>query len=40
MKLLTEQYLGGEISFVSNEKSGTVFTASYPRILKLPENKS
>lgn len=33
MKLLSERYLKGEISFRSNEKEGTVFNACYPRTL-------
>lgn len=32
MKLLTEQYLHGTISFISSAKDGTVFTAVYPLI--------
>ena len=31
MKLLTERYLQGRISFTTSERSGTVFTARYPR---------
>ncbi len=30
MKLLTERYLGGRITFASSEEQGTTFTASYP----------
>ena len=30
MKVLTEQYLQGRISFVSTEENGTTFTAEYP----------
>ena len=30
MKLLSERYLGGRVSFESNEESGTVFRARYP----------
>ncbi|MCA9972929.1 MAG: GHKL domain-containing protein [Anaerolineales bacterium] len=30
IKLLTEQYLRGMVSFVSNEQVGTIFTAVYP----------
>jgi signal transduction histidine kinase len=36
MKLLTERYLKGTISFTSTEEEGTKFTASYP--LKLEVN--
>jgi CheY-like chemotaxis protein len=35
MKLLGEQYLGGKVSFISNEQSGTVFHFDVP--LRLPE---
>jgi len=31
IKLITEKYLHGKVSFVSNEEKGTVFTVSYPR---------
>ena len=31
IKLLTEKYLKGEVTFVSGEGGGTEFTASYPR---------
>jgi nitrogen-specific signal transduction histidine kinase len=31
IKLITEKYLHGEVSFVSNEKQGTVFTVCYPQ---------
>lgn len=34
MKLLTERYLGGRVSFTSSEAAGTTFTAEYP--LELP----
>ncbi|MBT3182575.1 MAG: HAMP domain-containing histidine kinase [Deltaproteobacteria bacterium] len=30
MKLITERYLGGELSFTSNKKDGTTFVAEYP----------
>ncbi|MHB8770002.1 MAG: PAS domain-containing sensor histidine kinase [Syntrophales bacterium] len=30
MKYLTEKYLQGRVSFVSDEKTGTTFTAAYP----------
>ena len=30
IKLITEKYLHGKVSFVSNEEKGTVFTVSYP----------
>lgn len=33
MKLLTERYLSGRISFTSSEQEGTVFRARYPRML-------
>jgi signal transduction histidine kinase len=32
MKLLTENYLGGQISFSSSPEEGTVFRARYPRV--------
>ncbi len=35
MKFLTEKYLGGTISFISNKKDGTIFKVSYPRQLNL-----
>ena len=31
IKLITEKYLGGHVSFVSNAEQGTVFTVCYPR---------
>ncbi len=34
VKLLTEQYLKGEIGFVSNPQNGTMFKAKYPKELK------
>ncbi len=34
MKLLTEHYLGGQISLTSTEASGTIFTATYPIALQ------
>jgi histidine kinase/DNA gyrase B/HSP90-like ATPase len=34
MRLLSERYLGGCISFASTEQAGTTFTASYPRQLR------
>ena len=42
MKLLSERYLGGRISFTSTEEAGTTFTASYPRQLRRApvENRS
>lgn len=33
IRLLTRHYLGGEVSFVSNEAEGTVFTVRLPRVL-------
>jgi signal transduction histidine kinase len=30
MKLLTEQYLSGHVSFVSDEAQGTTFIAAFP----------
>ena len=33
IKLISEKYLGGTVSFVSNEEQGTVFTVRYPRVL-------
>ena len=30
MKLLSERYLGGSVSFESSEDTGTVFRARYP----------
>ena len=35
MKLLTEEYLKGEVSFTSEEGAGTCFTVTLP--LRLPE---
>jgi PAS domain S-box-containing protein len=35
MKFLTEKYLGGQISFTSNKKEGTIFKVSYPLKLNL-----
>lgn len=32
MKLLTERYLGGSVSFKSTETEGTTFNAAYPKI--------
>jgi len=32
MKLLTESYLGGKVSFSSSPEEGTVFRARYPRV--------
>lgn len=34
IKLITEKYLHGNVSFVSNEKEGTRFTVRYPRALE------
>jgi signal transduction histidine kinase len=31
IKLITERYLQGSVSFVSNERQGTLFTVRYPR---------
>jgi signal transduction histidine kinase len=36
IKLLTEQYLQGSVTFSTSPKKGTTFIASYP--LKLDEN--
>jgi signal transduction histidine kinase len=33
IKLITERYLGGKVSFVSNAEIGTRFTVSYPRTI-------
>lgn len=33
VRLLTRHYLGGQVSFVSNEAEGTVFTVRLPRVL-------
>jgi sensor histidine kinase regulating citrate/malate metabolism len=33
MKLISERYLQGCVSFVSTAPDGTVFSADYPRIL-------
>jgi hypothetical protein len=33
MKLLTERYLGGSISFTSSKERGTTFFARYPLVL-------
>jgi hypothetical protein len=30
MRLLSERYLHGQVSFTSSEANGTVFTAAYP----------
>jgi len=35
MKLLTEEYLRGEVSFTTEEQAGTCFTVTLP--LRLPE---
>jgi len=32
IKLLTERYLKGQVSFVTSEKEGTTFTASFPKL--------
>lgn len=34
IKLITERYLHGSVSFVSNEEQGTVFTVRYPRMIE------
>jgi len=34
IKLITEKYLQGTVSFVSNEEQGTVFTVRYPRVIE------
>jgi signal transduction histidine kinase len=34
IKLISEKYLHGQVSFVSNEKAGTLFTIRYPRVLE------
>jgi signal transduction histidine kinase len=31
MKLLSERYLNGNVSFTTSPKQGTTFTARYPR---------
>jgi len=33
IKLITEKYLHGRVSFVSNEEQGTVFTVRYPKAI-------
>jgi len=33
IKLISEKYLHGQVSFVSNEKAGTKFTVRYPRVI-------
>ncbi|QBG46394.1 HAMP domain-containing histidine kinase [Verrucomicrobia bacterium S94] len=33
VKLITEKFLRGRVSFISNEEQGTVFTVRYPRTL-------
>lgn len=38
MKLLTDQYLEGRITFVTSESDGTVFTANYPLVLRRCES--
>jgi signal transduction histidine kinase len=38
MKLLTEEYLKGEVSFTSEEQAGTCFTVTLP--LRLPEPRT
>ena len=38
MRLLGERYLGGEVTFVSQEPEGTVFRLSLPRVtLSVPK---
>lgn len=34
IKLISEKYLHGQVSFVSNAESGTRFTVRYPRIIQ------
>jgi K+-sensing histidine kinase KdpD len=34
IKLISEKYLHGHVSFVSNEKEGTLFTVRYPRVIE------
>jgi sensor histidine kinase regulating citrate/malate metabolism len=34
IKLISEKYLHGQVSFVSNEKEGTRFTVRYPRAIQ------
>ena len=34
MRLLTQRYLGGTVSFSSKEGEGTEFRARYPRVLR------
>ena len=34
IKLISEKYLRGHVSFVSNEKEGTRFTVRYPRVIQ------
>jgi signal transduction histidine kinase len=34
IKLISEKYLNGQVSFVSNAEAGTRFTVRYPRIIQ------
>ena len=40
IKLFTETYLNGKVSFTSEEGEGTVFRVWYPRVLTLPAGKA
>jgi signal transduction histidine kinase len=40
MKLLTERYLAGAVSFDSSEERGTEFRARYPRMLRTPNSSA
>jgi signal transduction histidine kinase len=37
IKLLTERYLQGQVSFTTSEEAGTTFTARYPLAITMPE---
>jgi len=34
MRLLSERYLNGEVTFESSPERGTIFTARYPRFVE------
>jgi hypothetical protein len=40
VKLLTESYLGGKVSFVSTEEEGTTFTVTLPLDLRAAQEQS
>jgi len=37
IKLITEKYLKGHVSFISNADEGTVFTVCYPRVISVDD---